>query len=149
MAFAGVGHQERFQVGANLQMEDQPQASNCAVPGLRETKDAMSDEDAQPEAIGFTGRVFGPEEASEQPPNAPAPSGALKKVSEWFTFENRCMVCGVKFARHDHIEHLRPHLDRHCEEGVLKKWGKFYEQVKAHPVGFPGILLPRELQWSR
>jgi hypothetical protein len=74
--------------------------------------------------------------ARKQPPNAP---GALKKLSDWFTFENRCMVCGAKFGATEHRENLRPHLDRHCEEGVMKKWGKFYEQVKAHPVGFPGI----------
>lgn len=85
----------------------------------------------------------------EHPSNA---QGALKPLHGWFTFENRCMVCGVKFAmeRGRPAGHfLHPHLQEHCDDGVLKKWGRFYEQIKAHPVGFPGILLPREMEWSR
>ena len=90
---------------------------------------------------------FDDEKVSGPPPDA---HGALKRAQEWFTFENRCMVCGMKFPALAATGYgAAHHLGTHCEEGVMKKWGRFYEQIKAHPVGFPGILLPKELQWSR
>ena len=104
------------------------------------------DYNATPEALEAVSSDFDDEKAPEQPSNA---LGPVKLIQGWFTFENRCMLCGKKFGKETHPEFLRPHLDLHCEEGVLKKWGRFYEQVKAHPVGFPGILLPVEMRRER
>jgi len=47
------------------------------------------------------------------------------------------------------------HIEEHRKEGIIERsrgaGGRFYlyEQVKAHPVGFPGILLPKEMEWSK
>jgi hypothetical protein len=79
----------------------------------------------------------------------------LKPVQEWFTFEGRCMVCGTKIGRPNQDDNglcgaHYLHLDVHCRDGHMEKTGaKLYEQVKAHPVGFPGILLPKEMEWTR
>lgn len=99
-----------------------------------------------PESTEAAAGDFDDEKASPPPPNA---LGPVKPVKDWFTFENRCMVCGVKLTSDGTAAGCVHHLDIHCKEGVMKNWGRYYEQVKAHPVGFPGILLPRELQWSR
>jgi hypothetical protein len=92
-----------------------------------------------PEAVAGD---FDEPKASPPPPNA---LGPVKTAKDWFTFENRCMVCGVKFSRGEGfvLGQKDRHLQDHCEEGVLRKWGKFYEQVKAHPVGQVKQLLLR------
>ena len=105
-----------------------------------------SNNNAPPEALEALSSDFDDEKAPRQPPNA---LGPVKRTREWFTFENRCMVCGEKFPGRVTAAGSVHHLEVHCEEGILKKWGKFYEQVKAHPVGFPGILLPVEMQWTK
>ena len=72
-----------------------------------------------------------------------------KPLKDWFTFEARCLLCGTKCHPDIQDRHRQEHLETHVQEGVLVRHGDFYEQVKAHPVGFPGILLPKELEWSK
>jgi|GEM_PF-5140458 hypothetical protein len=72
-----------------------------------------------------------------------------KPLKDWFTFEYRCLVCGRKIGIDAFHTTLRNHLWNHCEDGVMEKIDhEMYRQVKADPVGFPGILLPKEMVWS-
>jgi hypothetical protein len=91
---------------------------------------------------------------------APPANSRFKPLKDWFTFENRCLVCGRKFfgGSMEHNALLSYHLLAHCDEGVMRRFRRrkptchridLYEQVKAHPVGFPGILLPKEMEWSK
>lgn len=89
-------------------------------------------------------------EAGTNPDSAPAPTEGYKPFREWFTYEGRCLVCGRKLDLRG--ADLRGHLNRHCEEGVLVErgeGGEQFEQIKAHPLGFPGILLPKDPVWTR
>jgi hypothetical protein len=58
----------------------------------------------------------------------------MKTVDSWFTFENRCLLCGEKFGE-DALKGSTIHLQRHVREGYLNDE---LEQIKPHPVGFPG-----------
>ncbi len=93
-----------------------------------------------------SGEAESPEPRLPTPPNALV---ALKPLKDWFTFENRCLVCGRRYHPGADDGHKMEHLGTHVQDGVLVKQGSFYEQVKADPVGFPGILLPKELEWSK
>lgn len=53
----------------------------------------------------------------------------------WFSFENRCLICGDKMATDDRHRGLWNHLQMHHREGVLNE---DMEQIKPHPTGFPG-----------
>jgi hypothetical protein len=70
-----------------------------------------------------------------------------KSVKDWFSFENRCLVCGAKNWVNDGLKTL--HLQAHVEDGTLVKEDGAYRQVKPHPVGFPGILLPEWMNYPK
>jgi hypothetical protein len=50
-----------------------------------------------------------------------------------FTFENRCLLCGQMIGGGNSGQIL--HLKRHIREGYLNDE---LEQIKPHPIGFPG-----------
>jgi hypothetical protein len=57
----------------------------------------------------------------------------MKSYSEWFTFESRCLLCGKQMQDGHGAQKL--HVEHHVREGYLSE---DYEQLKPHPVGFPG-----------
>lgn len=57
----------------------------------------------------------------------------MKTVDSWFTFEGRCFLCGEKIGGEGGP--TSQHLQRHIREGYLDSE---LEQIKPHPVGFPG-----------
>ena len=59
----------------------------------------------------------------------------MRTVDSWFTFENRCLLCGIKFGADERRGGCTTHLDRHIREGYLNDE---LEQIKPHPIGFPG-----------
>lgn len=61
----------------------------------------------------------------------------MKTVDSWFSFESRCLLCGGKFSDTEiaMVGRHTVHLQRHIREGYLNEE---LEQIKAHPVGFPG-----------
>ena len=59
----------------------------------------------------------------------------MRTVDSWFTFEVRCLLCGTKFSEDHRRGGLPSHLSGHIREGYLNDE---LEQVKDHPIGFPG-----------
>lgn len=59
----------------------------------------------------------------------------MRTVDSWFSFENRCLLCGEKFHSPTDGRGLMNHLKMHLREGYLNDE---LEQIKPHPVGFPG-----------
>lgn len=57
----------------------------------------------------------------------------VRTVDSWFTFESRCLLCGHKLGGNNGNETI--HLQRHIREGYLNDE---LEQIKDHPIGFPG-----------
>lgn len=57
----------------------------------------------------------------------------MRTVDSWFTFENRCLLCGLKISGNKGNESL--HLISHIKEGYLNEE---FELINSHPVGFPG-----------
>jgi hypothetical protein len=57
----------------------------------------------------------------------------MRTFDSWFSFENRCLLCGDKFGGSEGARTL--HALRHQREGYLNYE---LEQIKPHPVGFPG-----------
>lgn len=82
-----------------------------------------------------------------------AEDNGFKPLEGWFTFENRCLVCGAKVGGpfNNRWDHINAHIKEGCmvarQRGEQKIFD--YQQVRAHPAGFPGILLPKELEWSK
>lgn len=59
----------------------------------------------------------------------------MRTPDSWFTFENRCLLCGQKFNPDTEGRGKWGHVDLHRREGYLDdNW----EQIKPHPIGFPG-----------
>lgn len=68
----------------------------------------------------------------------------MKSTHEWFTFENRCLICGRKFEGMNYESNQGPliggqtlHLFVHAREGILMRMEHGWVQLKKHPVGFP------------
>ena len=59
----------------------------------------------------------------------------MRTVDSWFTFENRCFLCGEKLQKPADPRGLNNHLQSHVREGYLDDG---LEQIKDHPIGFPG-----------
>ena len=61
-------------------------------------------------------------------------------TASFFTFEHRCLVCGMRLKLKIGEPRARPiqetHLRRHVREGYLERVGSGWVQVKAHEVGF-------------
>ena len=57
----------------------------------------------------------------------------MRTVDSWISFEGRCLLCGQKLGGLPGPDTL--HLQRHIREGYLNDE---LEQIKPHPVGFPG-----------
>lgn len=77
-----------------------------------------------------------------------------RPLQGWFNFEGRCMVCGLKVLPRVGSPFWE-HIEEHRKDGYIERsrgaGERFYlyRQVKAHPAGFPGILLPQWMQWTR
>lgn len=65
----------------------------------------------------------------------------MKAFDSWFTFEGRCLLCGVKFSDDYRRGAWALHLKSHIREGYLNDE---LEQIKPHPVGFPGPPLGKQ-----
>lgn len=76
-------------------------------------------------------------------------------IQGMFNFEGRCLVCGTKVMppMRDGSP-FSAHIEQHRQDGYVERLGEGrgsyrYRQVRAHPAGFPGILLPKELEWTK
>lgn len=69
----------------------------------------------------------------------------MRTVDSWFTFEGRCFLCG-EMAGGGLGGPRTLHLQRHQREGYLNDE---LEQIKPHPVGFPGPPLGQQPNESR
>jgi|GEM_PF-4410704 hypothetical protein len=67
----------------------------------------------------------------------------MRTIESWFSFENRCLLCGDKTSS---VEiglggRNSQHLKTHVLEGYLSD---DLEQIKPHPIGFPGPSLGQQ-----
>lgn len=59
----------------------------------------------------------------------------MRTTDSWFTFERRCILCGQKLSDSESSRGCVQHLWSHIREGYLNE---DLEQIREHPVGFPG-----------
>jgi len=57
----------------------------------------------------------------------------MRTVESWFSFEGRCLLCSQKTGVYNGPNAM--HLKSHVREGYLNE---DFDQIKPHPVGFPG-----------
>lgn len=72
----------------------------------------------------------------------------MRTCDSWFSFEGRCLLCGGKHGSDGTHRGELTHLQMHIRQGYLNDE---LEQIKPHPVGFPGPPLgedPDESAWA-
>jgi len=70
----------------------------------------------------------------------------MRTVDSWFSFEGRCLLCGQKVGLCESGVGYHRHLELHRREGYLND---DLEQIKDHPIGFPGPPLGQQPCSSR
>lgn len=65
----------------------------------------------------------------------------MRTVDSWFSFEGRCLLCGIKLDSHETHRGQLNHAQMHIREGYLNDE---LEQTEPHPVGFPGSPLGQQ-----